>query len=116
MAGQALTHVTGISALVAAERAGGLDLFPEGVKSAAEVVFWEWSTPRDSVGRSVGLATELHEAMRALSRAIVAGGRPRTGEIAPVVFVRPAHEESGYLREFPAELAAIYDGTTIQWR
>jgi hypothetical protein len=52
--------------------------------------------------------------MEALSKALIAAGRPSSGQVAQIKLTRPVHEESSYLRGFPAH-TAVYDGTVIQW-
>jgi hypothetical protein len=83
-------------------------------KCAAEIPMWEWGTIRDAHGCSVGLASSEHDAMTALSKALIAGGRPSSGRVAEVRLIRPAHAEPTYLRGFPGR-TAVYDGTAIRW-
>jgi hypothetical protein len=80
----------------------------------ADVPMWEWSTSRDSQGGSVGLCTTRHGAMEALAKALIARGCPSIGQVAQVKLVRSVHEESSYLRGFPAR-TAVYDGAVIRW-
>jgi hypothetical protein len=75
---------------------------------------WEWSVTRDAQGGSVGLCATRHRAMEALSKALIAAGRPASGRVAQVKLIRAAHEEPTYLRGFP-ERKAVYDGSVIQW-
>jgi hypothetical protein len=80
----------------------------------ADVPMWEWSTSRDSQGGSVGLCATRHGAMEALAKALIARGFPSIGRVAQVKLVRSVHEESSYLRGFPAR-TAVYDGAVIRW-
>jgi hypothetical protein len=52
--------------------------------------------------------------VQALSKALIASGRPSRGQVAPVTLVRPLHDDPGYLRGSP-EYEAVYDGLAIQW-
>jgi hypothetical protein len=79
------------------------------------IPLWEWAVTRDAQGGSVGLCMTRHRAMEALSRALIAAGRPASGRVAQVKLIRPADGEPTYLRGFP-ERKAVYDGTVIQWR
>jgi hypothetical protein len=78
------------------------------------IPLWEWAVTRDALGGSVGLCMTRHRAMEALSRALIAAGRPATGRVAQVKLLRPADDEPTYLRGFP-EHWAVYDGTVIEW-
>jgi hypothetical protein len=53
--------------------------------------------------------------MEALSRALVGGGQPATGQVVPLLLVEPQHEEPYYLRGWPKH-TAVFDGVIIQWR
>ncbi|MGH3157788.1 MAG: hypothetical protein ACRDNF_14595 [Streptosporangiaceae bacterium] len=77
--------------------------------------FWEWGVLREGGNRPVGLRGTEHAAMAALSKALVAGGRPARGQVAQVTLIRPVHKDAGYVRE-PPQHTAVYDGTVIQWR
>jgi hypothetical protein len=77
------------------------------------IALWEWV--RDAPVGSVGVSRTQHGAMEALSRALIAAGRPSRGRVAQIKLIRPVYGEPGYLRGFP-ERTAIYDGTAIQWR
>ncbi|MGH3157984.1 MAG: hypothetical protein ACRDNF_15600 [Streptosporangiaceae bacterium] len=70
---------------------------------------------REARNRPVGLCGTEHAAMQALSKALVAAGRPARGQVAQVTLIRPVHKDAGYERE-PPQHTAIYDGTVIQWR
>jgi hypothetical protein len=52
--------------------------------------------------------------MEALSKALIAAGRPASGRVAQVKLIRPVQAEPTYLRGFPAR-TAVYVGTVIQW-
>jgi hypothetical protein len=52
--------------------------------------------------------------MEALSKALIAAGRPASGRVAQVKLIRTVHADPRYLRGFPAR-TAVYDGTVIQW-
>jgi hypothetical protein len=52
--------------------------------------------------------------MEALAKALIARGCPSIGQVAQVKLVRSVHEESSYLRGFPAR-TAVYDGAVIRW-
>ena len=52
--------------------------------------------------------------MEALSKALIAAGRPATGQVVPMRLIRPVHQDPGYLRGLP-ERTATYDGTVIRW-
>jgi hypothetical protein len=56
-----------------------------------------------------------HRAMDALSKALIAGGRPSSGLVTHVKLMTSVYQGSVYLRGFPAR-RAFYDGTVIQWR
>lgn len=78
------------------------------------VPLWEWSTVRDARGGSAGVCWTRHAAMEALSKALVAAGRPANGSVAQVKLVTTVHGRS-YLRGFPGH-TAVYDGQVIRWR
>jgi hypothetical protein len=78
------------------------------------IQFWEWSIPRDTEGGSVGLCGTEHRAMEALSKALVAAGRPARGQVGQVTLVRPINKDPLYVREEP-ERTAVYDGSVIRW-
>jgi hypothetical protein len=52
--------------------------------------------------------------MEALSKALVAAGRPARGQVRQVSLIRPIQTDPAYLRQ-PPERTAVYDGTAIQW-
>jgi hypothetical protein len=76
--------------------------------------FWEWAVARDAQGASVGVCSTRHAAVQALSKALIASGRPCRGQVSPVTLVRPVHDHPGYLRGSP-EYEAVFDGLVIQW-
>jgi hypothetical protein len=75
---------------------------------------WEWSVLRDVRNRPVGVCMTKHAAMSALSKALIAAGRPARGHVAQATLVRPVHEDPLYEREPPVQ-TAIYDGAVISW-
>jgi hypothetical protein len=62
---------------------------------------WEWAVLGDVRSRPVGVCTTEHAAMRALSKALVAAGRPARGQVGQVTLVRPVLADSLYVREPP---------------
>lgn len=76
--------------------------------------FWEWVVARDAQGASAGVCSTRHAAVQALSKALIASGRPSRGQVAPVTLIRPVHDNPGYLRGSP-EYEAVFDGLVIQW-
>lgn len=84
------------------------------VDGPGRVPLWEWAVARDSHGGPVGVCRTLHGAMEALSKALIASGRPATGQVVPMRLSRPVHQEPGYVRGLP-ERTAIYDGRVIEW-
>jgi hypothetical protein len=74
----------------------------------------EWVVQRDERNCPVGLCGTKHAAMDALSKALIAGGRPARGHIALATLVRPVHWDPLYVREAP-ERTAVYDGSVISW-
>jgi hypothetical protein len=77
---------------------------------------WEWSVLRPQHVRNspVGVCRTAPAAMQALSKALIAAGRPARGQVVPAVLVRPVHKDASYERGAP-ERTAIYDGTVIVW-
>jgi hypothetical protein len=75
---------------------------------------WEWAVLREPRNRPVGLCATEHAAMEALSKALVAAGRPARGQVGQVTLIRPIQADPAYLRQ-PPERTAVYDGTAIQW-
>lgn len=75
----------------------------------------EWGVLRDDRSRPVGLCTTEHAAMEALSKALIAVGRPARGQVGQVTLVRPVQAEPFYIRESPRK-TAVYDGSVIRWR
>lgn len=75
---------------------------------------WEWAVLRESRNRPVGLCRTKHNAIEALSKALIALGRPARGQIGQVILIRPIQTDPAYLRQ-PPERTAVYDGTAIQW-
>jgi hypothetical protein len=52
--------------------------------------------------------------MTALSRELIAAGRPARGLVVRAALVRPVREDPLYVRE-PPERTAVYDGSVISW-
>jgi hypothetical protein len=75
---------------------------------------WEWCVLREGRNRPVGLRGTEHAAMEALSKALLAEGRPARGQVGQVTLVRPVQTDARYLRE-PPQRTAVYDGSVIQW-
>lgn len=69
---------------------------------------------RDERNRPVGLCGTEHGAMTALSKALIAAGRPARGQIGQVTLVRPVQRDALYVREPPGRTAR-YDGSVIAW-
>jgi hypothetical protein len=86
-----------------------------GVGPAMTTPLWEWSIAWDEGSRSVGLSATRHGAMGALSRALIYGRRPVTGQVVPMLLVEPLHGQSYYLRGWPRQ-TALFDGVIIRWR
>lgn len=84
-----------------------------GGETSLVIPLWEWM--QDAPVGPVGVCRTQHGAMEALSKALIAAGRPSRGRVAHIKLIRPAGEEPGYLRGF-AERTAVYDGVVIQWR
>ena len=78
------------------------------------IPLWEWTIAREAGRGPVGLCMTRHAAMEALSRALIAAGRPSRGRVAQVKLIKPVDADSTYLRGFP-EHTATYDGTVIRW-
>lgn len=75
---------------------------------------WEWGVLREARSRPVGMCMTEHAAMQALSKALIAAGRPSRGQIGRATLVRPVREDALYERE-PPERTAVYDGLVISW-
>ena len=78
------------------------------------IPLWEWTMTRDAQSGSVGLCKTRARAIEALSKALIAAGRPASGRVAQVKLIRTVHADPTYLRGFPAR-TAVYDGTVIRW-
>jgi hypothetical protein len=78
------------------------------------IPLWEWAVLREPRDSPVGLSATKHAAMEALSKALVAAGRPARGQVRQVSLIRPIQTDPAYLRQ-PPERTAVYDGTAIQW-
>jgi hypothetical protein len=78
-------------------------------------MLWEWVLARDSLGGSAGLCVTRHGAMEALSKALIASGRPRRGSVGPVKLRIDVLREQDCYERFPAEHTAVYEGGAIQW-
>lgn len=78
------------------------------------VPLWEWAVMRDARSGPVGVCMTHHRAMEALSKALIAAGRPSAGKVAQVKLIKPIDTDPTYLRGFPAR-TATYDGAVIQW-
>lgn len=76
---------------------------------------WEWGVLREPRNHPVGLSKTEHGAMEALSRALIAAGRPARGQVGQVTLIRPVQADAAYLRGAP-ERTAEYDGSVILWR
>lgn len=76
---------------------------------------WEWGVLQEPRNNPVGVSMTEHGAMEALSRALIAAGRPACGRVGQVTLVRPVQADATYVRE-PAERTAEYDGSVILWR
>jgi hypothetical protein len=75
---------------------------------------WVWGITWVT-GRSVGLSATRHGAMQVLSKALIHGKRPLTGQVVPLLLIEPQHEEPYYLRGWPKH-SAVFDGMTIRWQ
>lgn len=75
---------------------------------------WEWAILHEPRNRPVGLCGTEHAAMAALSKAMIAAGRPARGQIVQAALVRPVREDALYVRQAP-ERTAVYDGKVISW-
>jgi hypothetical protein len=78
------------------------------------VPLWEWAVMCDAHCGPVGVCMTQHGAMEALSKALVAAGRPASGRVAQIKLIRSVRADPSYLRGFPAR-KAVYDGAVIQW-
>lgn len=76
---------------------------------------WEWSIRRDANGSSAGISRTRHGAMQALAKTLIQAGRPRHGQVIPVLLADPLHDAPRYLRGQPAH-TAIYDGRVLRWQ
>lgn len=76
---------------------------------------WEWVVLQEPRNNPVGVSKTEHGAMEALSRALVAAGRPARGQVAQVTLIRPVQADPSYLRQ-PPERTAKYDGAVLHWR
>jgi hypothetical protein len=77
-------------------------------------LLWEWAVTREAHSGPVGVCMTRHGAMEALSKALIAAGRPSTGRVAQIKLSASTHQGPIYLRGFPARMAT-YDGTVIRW-
>jgi hypothetical protein len=75
---------------------------------------WEWGVLREVRNRPVGVCMTEHAAMDALSKALIATGRPARGQVGMATLVRPVREDPLYVREPPGR-TAVYDGSVISW-
>lgn len=78
------------------------------------IPLWEWAIARDAQGGSAGVCRTRHAAMEALSKALIAAGRPATGRVAQVKLISTVHRAPAYLRGIPKR-TAVYDGRIIRW-
>lgn len=76
---------------------------------------WEWSVPRDAEGRSAGISRTRHGAMQALTKTLIQAGKPRCGQVAPVLLTHSLHDTPYYQRGQPAH-TAVYDGQVLRWQ
>jgi hypothetical protein len=76
---------------------------------------WEWAVLREDHSHPVGLCGTEQGAMDALSKALIAAGRPARGQVGQVTLIRPVQADAAYIRE-PPEMTAVYDGSVIRWR
>jgi hypothetical protein len=83
-----------------------------GVAMAVEV--WEWVVMRDGRRNPVGVSMTLDRAKTALSRALVASGRPGRGSVRPVTLVGGLHSDTHYAR-MPVTDVAVYEQGTVRW-
>ena len=74
---------------------------------------WEWLVDRGAGGSPVGVSGTRDRAMQALSRTLIASGRPASGRIVPVILVDGVGGAS-YLRLGPV-LTADHDSGVIRW-
>ncbi|MGH3158347.1 MAG: hypothetical protein ACRDNF_17485 [Streptosporangiaceae bacterium] len=75
---------------------------------------WEWAVLREARNRPVGVCRTEHAAMTALSKALIAAGRPGRGQVGKAALIRPVREGPSYVRE-PTQRTATYDGRVILW-
>lgn len=75
---------------------------------------WEWAVVREPRNTPVGMSRSQHGAMEALSKALIAAGRPARGQVGRAALVRPVREDPLYVRKAP-ERTTVYDGTVISW-
>jgi hypothetical protein len=78
------------------------------------IPLWEWSVTRDAAGAPSGICHTYRRAIQALTRALTQTGRPRRGQVVPVLLTEPTHNPVGYLRGHPHR-TAVFDGKAIQW-
>lgn len=75
---------------------------------------WEWAVHRETRNRPVGICDSEDAAMTALSKALIAAGRPGRGQVGSAALVRPVQQDPLYVREPPGR-TAVYDGSVISW-
>jgi hypothetical protein len=83
-------------------------------RCAVTTQLWEWAVQREIRNSPVGLSGTEDAAMTALSKSLLAAGRPARGQVSRVTLVRPVHKDSSYEREPPKRLA-VFDGSVITW-
>jgi hypothetical protein len=99
-----------------AEPAPGLTMTWDAQDGSDDIgVLWEWTLARDSLGGSSGMCRTRHGAMEALSKALIASGRPRCGSVGPVKLRIDVLREQDCYERLPVEHTAVYERGAIQW-
>jgi hypothetical protein len=78
------------------------------------VRLWEWVVEQDEQGGSAGISGTCHGAMEAMAKTLIRAGRPRRGQVTPVILTNSVQEQPHYLRGLTRH-TAVYDGNVIQW-
>ena len=75
---------------------------------------WEWGVMSGGRSNPVGLSMTRHGAMAALSRALIATGRPTRGSVVLLVWTDISQSGPHYLR-LPVKHTATHEQGVIWW-
>jgi hypothetical protein len=78
------------------------------------IPLWEWGVTQDARHKPVGVSMTEHGAMDALSRALIKGGQPARGIVAPVDLVDSV-TTGDYYDRYPPIRSAEYAQGVIRW-